>query len=213
MSKKRSGLLALCMFTLAGCSSTATTTSDDGQAVSNGSILSHTQRQLTVAWEPTARGGAAIRQGAYVHVLADPEQPKAVAPAESTAIPAGVNKPEDGEMLSKEDSTESIAEALRSFSAIQKSQGISLYEVARWERYCDNGNGMDETDWLFILKADPANIPKSISDSCAPPEHSYGGYISAWTEFCQMEDPSRASRNIVRDSVKPKSISECPGLL
>ena len=93
-------------------------------------------------------------------------------------------------------------------------EGYSLYELSRWERFCDGGKGMDEADWRFVTRhGGEANVPDILQGSCAAPEHDYKAYLVAWTGFCTGTEISSFQRDIVRESVRPKSrVNPCAAL-
>lgn len=156
-------------------------------------------RNLTLSWDNIGRGGAAIRQPAHVHVLGQ----------------GNINEFGSKASIPKTDTTDlyipkSIAEAVDAIDNVKKenieNSGYSLYELSRWERFCDDGKGMDEIDWRFVKRnGGKANIPNILQDSCTAPDHDYKAYLIAWTSFCTGTDISSFQRKIVRESVRPKS--------
>lgn len=120
-----------------------------------------THRLITMAWGNTGRGGAALRQPAYIHVLADGQSVMMATPAPSTdASPLGTLA----------DPAEMIAASLDKLNGAQPGRGYSLYELARWERYCDGGKKMDKADWAFVKKEGVENVPTSLIANCNPPK-------------------------------------------
>jgi hypothetical protein len=223
-------------------------------------------RDLTLSWDNMGRGGAALRQPAYVHVLGHGN----VAAARSEAVlPTGGDRP-----YSEEDALEAVNQidsagraaggaagkavgkaAANAASGSESTNGhadttgvkpngssenepssvgsegssprpssgnkatghgrtgYSLYELARWERFCEGGAGMDEADWLFVTKQGGAgNVPSTL-DTCTAPNYDYQDYLAAWTGFCTNSDITSAQRNIVRHSVRPSSrVNPCEAL-
>ncbi|EOV0985941.1 hypothetical protein ACW6AV_003426 [Edwardsiella piscicida] len=147
-------------------------------------------RELSQSWDNIGRGGAALRQPAYVHVLGNGN-------VGSTMNNAQV---QTGGMLRKNTGNNGL------FNSMSEGKGYSLYELSRWERYCDNGKGMDEHDWRFIKAQGETNIPRNALTGCIPPSHSYNDYLTAWTHFCTKKPISDAERSIVRNSVRPFSV-------
>ncbi|MFC6674114.1 hypothetical protein [Marinobacterium aestuariivivens] len=178
-------------------------------------------RDLTLSWDNMGRGGAAIRQPAYIHVLGQ-------GTLQSNGTKASI----------PDASTESlyqphtVVEAMRQFDAMKVADqakqadktayknarrertGHSLYELSRWERFCDGGKGMDEADWLFVTKSGGADsIPVPVQGSCNIPTYDYAGYLDAWTGFCTGSSVSPTQRDIVRVSIRPKSqVNPCEAL-
>lgn len=155
-------------------------------------------RELTLAWDNMGRGGAAIRQPAYIHVLGDEFNDRYASTAD-LSDQTGTNE-------------DTVREALARLGELRKedspwSQGYSIYEMERWERFCDGGRGMDEPDWTFVTRAGGRrNIPDALASDCRPPSYDYQDYLRAWTRFCDSDNPSRVDRDIVSDSVRPRSV-------
>lgn len=166
-------------------------------------------RDLTLSWDNIGRGGAALRQPAYIHVLG---QGTLQTSGNDATIPApekdAVNPNELAGVLDDIDSA-----ASKETEDTGKA-GFSLYELSRWERFCDQGEGMDEPDWKFVTKHGAhEGIPSILSDSCDPPSHSYDDYLNAWTNFCTSSGVTSAQRDIVRNSVRPQSrVNPCAAL-
>jgi len=113
---------------------------------------SQTHRLLTVAWGNKGRGGAAFRQPAYIHVLAN-DQPTLT--TRQHAVP----------LLNTGTLVSSSFDKLHTL----KAGSYSMYELSRWERYCNGGKGMDKRDWDFVRKEGTANIPLALLGKCNPP--------------------------------------------
>lgn len=183
-------------------------------------------RDLTLSWDNMGRGGAAVRQPAYIHVLGEgnlyESGSKASIPKTGTVSPY---IPSDlADVVNEIDSTQNekpvISVAVKDSESSTDSgepkgkEGYSLYELSRWERFCDGGKGMDEADWRFVTRnGGEANVPDILQDSCSAPAHNYQAYLDAWTGFCTGADVSSSQRDIVRESVRPKSrVNPCAAL-
>lgn len=96
----------------------------------------------------SGRGGAIHRQPAYIHTLA-PRQTL--------------------------NSTVAFATVTEAFAVpgtdVRAGAGYSHYELSRWQRYCNEGKGMDKADWRFIRKEGTHNVPRDIFPNCKPPKH------------------------------------------
>ncbi|NMU18477.1 hypothetical protein, partial [Vibrio parahaemolyticus] len=102
----------------------------------------------------------------YIHVLGDGNVSATMNKvkddsAGSDKTPAGIKQHGD------------VNEAINTFKSMNKGKGYSLYELSRWERYCDGGKGMDEHDWRFVEAEGTTNIPKDVVTGCIPPTHTY----------------------------------------
>ncbi|MBS9424193.1 hypothetical protein [Photorhabdus caribbeanensis] len=166
--------------------------------------LALVSRELSVAWDNMGRGGAALNQPGYIHVLGNGNvgvmQNKATdgSTLSTSTIPNGVKKGD-------------VNKALNTFKSMGK--GYSLYELSRWTRYCNRGKGMDEHDWRFIETEGPNNIPKEAVINCVPPTYNYQDYINAWTYFCTSQVVTDVNRRIVRDSIRPFSVASLCNVL
>ncbi|CAM5562425.1 hypothetical protein [Eoetvoesiella caeni] len=118
--------------------------------------VAQTHRDLTQDWGNSGRGGAAFRQPAYIHVLGN-----------GNATLKGSKIEPVGRLF---DSSELIASSLAKLDDIKKGQGYSVYELSRWERYCNKGKGMDKKDWAFIRQVGVQNVPASLVGQCSPPK-------------------------------------------
>lgn len=155
-------------------------------------------RELSLAWINHGRGGAALRQPAYVHSLGadyntetdngarlDPQRGVLYDPTRRSTPQAGVGR----------------------------GRGYSLYEMSRWSRYCDRGRGMDEPDWQFVSgEGAPGHLPEFLRARCAPPAHDYAAYLAAWQGFCAGRSLSAEARALVTASVRPHSLGGCAAL-
>lgn len=154
--------------------------------------IAQVERELTLTYGNRGRAGAAIRQPAYIHVLGEPLNDKYEIDITLFSAPAG-NYP-----TTTDDEFE--------YSWI--TEGASMYELQRWERFCDGGQGMDEPDWQFVTKAGGENnIPEVLLVGCEPPSHGLDDYFQAWSLFCELEPTTAEQRKIVRNSVRPRSVA------
>lgn len=170
-------------------------------------------RDLTLSWDNMGRGGAAVRQPAYIHVLGEGNLKQSGSKA---SIPkTDVANPYIPENLAE--AVNDIDNAQKKNAGVDNSkgkEGYSLYELSRWDRFCDGGKGMDEADWRFVTRhGGKANVPSILQDSCSAPAHDYKAYLAAWTGFCTGAGISSSQRDIVRESVRPKTrVNPCAAL-
>lgn len=150
---------------------------------------SRVNKELTMVYGNQGRTGPAIKQPGFIHVLANkPEQ-----------MPdKGNNYLLNGDV---------ITNTLNAMPDTD-SRMISYthYELSRWERYCSNGKGMDEKDWLFVKKANYV-WPKETLSTCNAPDYKYEFYVQAWTSFCTSSSYGETEKRVVRHSVKPTSLT------
>ncbi|WP_024608543.1 hypothetical protein [Pseudoalteromonas sp. TAB23] len=202
-------LIILGVVLMAGCAS-----SPEPEPVKNEALVETKQarvtRELTLSWDNIGRGGAAIRQPGYIHVLGDgnlhSSETKANLPKANTETPYTLSNAiaavSDIDKNAQEKNNETVTSR---HSSVNK--GYSLYELSRWERFCNAGIGMDEDDWRFVTENGGAqNIPQILSDSCSLPNHDYQSYLDAWVNYCTEEKLTSTQRSIVRSSVRPKSV-------
>lgn len=109
-----------------------------------------THRILTNDWGNDGRGGAALRKPAYIHVLA----------GEATVFTTLHHPP------ASMPSTQALVAS--SLDKLQRG-AYSVYELSRWERYCNHGKGMDKRDWAFVIQQGLNNVPTSLVGNCNPP--------------------------------------------
>ena len=152
---------------LAGCASNAPEQKPQSQvSPAENDKPARVNRELSIAWDNMGRGGAALRQPGYIHVLGDGNVSATINKvkddsADAVKTPVGIKQEGD------------VGEAINTFKSMNKGKGYSLYELSRWERYCDSGKGMDEHDWRFIEGEGATNIPQDVVTGCIPPAHNY----------------------------------------
>ncbi|MCB5162636.1 hypothetical protein [Marinomonas algarum] len=210
---KRIAILMIGAAIVSGCASKDVVTHIDTIEVQNKETqMKRTSRDSTLSWENIGRGGAALRQPAYVHVLGegnlkvlskDSDIPEVNAknpfePSDLMAVIDGIDK-------KSSNATNQTKHSIKQYS---------LYELSRWERFCDQGKGMDEDDWMFVTNnGGESGLPEIYSGSCKSPGHNYADYLDAWVEFCSNDSIERHQRDIVRDSVRPKTkVNPCKKL-
>ena len=113
---------------LAGCASNAPEQKPQPQtAPAENDKPARVSRELSMAWDNMGRGGAALRQPGYIHVLGDGNVSATMNKvkddsAGSDKTPAGIKQHGD------------VNEAINTFKSMNKGKGYSLYELSRWER-------------------------------------------------------------------------------
>jgi len=196
-------VISLGLAILSGCNSEQRLQSKIPTALNDKSIPINLE--LSSAWNHMTQGGAALRQPGYVHVLGDGNIGFSASKEESHFTATG-----------KENAlTENPAdfnEVIHTFRLIKPVQGYSVYEMSRWERYCDSGKNMDEKDWRFIDRKNLKDVPSVLVSDCTPPLHTYSGYLNAWVNFCSQQNITDTDRRIVRYSVRPHSVSACKAM-
>lgn len=135
--------------------------SQDMQTGNLGHKHKQVSRGLSLDWGNNQRGGAAMRQPAYVHTLGG--SIKTYRPDDYPA-PVQVNVPPK-HLLGNKPITYS-----NGLSSHTGEQGLSMYELSRWERYCNEGKGMDKRDWAFVHKEGLDNVPSMLISDCKPPK-------------------------------------------
>lgn len=178
------GLLCIAV-AITGCSSmNAPSKGLDTQAARPHSIERQTNRDLSLALAHKSRGGAAYRQAGYVHALVPVDHTGKPAEIGDTALTAqSIND-------TLPDTTDPTTEAAREFIALHQNhaetsgsdsnrqtpagstkagRGYSVYELSRWERYCNEGKGMDKADWDFVTAEGTENTPLDVLPNCNPP--------------------------------------------
>lgn len=124
-------------------------------------------RDNTLDWDNMGRGGAAMRQPAYVHTLSGFNNVNA--PAE-VATSFGQLGGKNNAAIHKA----ALDKALKSsndFGTPNKEISYSVYELSRWERFCENGGvKMDRRDRAFVQKEGVNNLPEHLRSTCNPPK-------------------------------------------
>ncbi|MDF8735127.1 hypothetical protein OU524_12610 [Escherichia coli] len=162
---------------LAGCASGTPEQNTQSQtALAENDKLARVSMELSMSWGNMGRGGAALRQPGYIHVLGDGNigvtmNTVQYDSASSNKTPAGFKQ------------NGGVDEAINTFKSMNKGKSYSLYELSRWERYCNGGKGMDEHDWRFVVAEGTTNIPKDVITGCIPPTHTYQEYLDAGRTF------------------------------
>jgi hypothetical protein len=169
-------------------------------------------RALTLSWDNMGRGGAALRQPAYIHVLGHgnlDEKGNSASLPQAQTIPVDPNALLDEVKTIAAQGTQSYADS----TALDRG-GFSLYEMSRWERYCNAGQGMDEADWQFVTNhGGTGGVPSILQSSCNAPAHTYQDYLAAWTGFCNSSAITAEQRDIVRSSSRPKTrVNPCKAI-
>ena len=121
-------------------------------------------RDYTLDWDNYGRGGAAVRQPAYVHTLAGENN---IGPVTE------LNGSFDSNAV-KVFPASAIDQSLKAGLKIAESNdkgniSYSIYEMSRWERYCNHGKGMDKRDWAFVREQGLNNVPSHMRAKCNPP--------------------------------------------
>lgn len=161
-----------------------------------------TSRELTLSYDNLGRAGAAMHHPDYVHVLGDRHDW------------AEINGPY-GSLDSGDGRNKGRTRTL-SYSGSKNSRpgtGFSVYELQRWERYCNGGKGMDERDWRFVA-SEQYNPPLDALGSCRAPSFDYSNYLEAWTRFCNGSSQySSQDKAIVSNSSRPfTTVNPCRAL-
>lgn len=138
-----------------------------GQNIATGDLgIKHKQvsRKLSIDWGNDQRGGAAMRQPAYIHTLSGGVRQEAPSGYEISPQNVTVNVPPKHLLGNAPLSLSATSVKLNG-----SQEALSMYELSRWERYCNNGKGMDQRDWEFVRKAGLENVPSILSFDCKPP--------------------------------------------
>lgn len=112
--------------------------------------IEEVNRHFSVSWGNTGRGGAALRDPAYIQTLGGIESDE--------RLPR--NRPY---------SQVAIVDLATAYS-LEPGKGYSHYELSRWERYCNYGKGMDRHDWDFINNEGLHNMPDQLRVRCNHPK-------------------------------------------
>lgn len=161
-----------------------------------------TSRELAVSWGNIGRAGAANLQPGYINVL--------TRDGDITFQPAGA-----GSGFNHASKTTGAGSAPWN-AKNSAGKGYSMYQLSRWERYCDSGKGMDERDWRFIKGEGYENAPlDALGGACLQPTYRYEQYMTAWTRFCtSSSEITPNDRRIVSNTSRPFSqVNPCQALL
>lgn len=176
-------------------------------------------RDLSNDWGNTGLSGAAYNQSAYVDVLGNDMNTNlvAVTPTEHTdktyMEKLGGDKGINNSALLSAASEAFAASATDKNSsdglkAGTSGKGYSVYELSRWERFCNEGKGMDEADWIFVEAQGEENAPSELFYNCTAPAYNYEYYLSTWIDFCEGYELSATDKKLVSNSVRPTSVRE-----
>lgn len=127
---------------------------EQGREQSASLKIEEVSRHFAVNWGNTGRGGAALREPAYIHTLGGIKS--------NERLPR--NRPPAQELV--------LIDLTASYTLnnLQAGKGYSHYELSRWERYCNYGIGMDKRDWEFIAKEGLHNMPDQLRVRCNHPK-------------------------------------------
>lgn len=137
----------------------------------------------TTAWSEAERGGAAIREQSYHHV---------------------VGRQNVSEL--KDLSPEPVI-SLDPATSIQRTTKIvsySVYEMQRWERFCGQGK-MNARDWEFVATQGRENIPFHLIADCKSPSYTRQDYLDAWKASCHGGKTSPAQKLIRAATIPPSN--------
>lgn len=88
-------------------------------------------------------------------------------------------------------------------------EGLSIYDLQRWERYCSGGKLLTHADWKFLIQQGLNNVPGPLASKCTPPSFSYDQYLSAWKHYCSASKVTLndQEKSILKTTqVRPKDI-------
>lgn len=127
-------------------------------------------RDYTLDWDNYGRGGAVMRQPAYVHTLSGENN---TGPASELNTSFTQNSQNAGGIAAFPvlvDDTFKMGLQIADGAKQQREiLSYSIYEMSRWERYCDSGKGMDMRDWAFVREQGLNNVPAHMQANCKPP--------------------------------------------
>lgn len=173
---------SLTAFLLCSCTSTPNITHHEGKTFSKEDRIN---RKTTLTMSESKRGGAALRDKAFVHVLSN---------------------------QSADQAAEQVEEVFETLDDADNASAFSHYEMERWNRYCNEGKGMDQRDWSFVAKHE-YHVPFIIKEDCTPATITMEDYLSAWIQFCKLaKGVDENTMKIVTQSVKPSSLTSCPAI-
>lgn len=187
-----------------GCSSTSILESGEAE-IAYETKHERVSRELSNDWGNTGLSGAAYNQPAYIHTLGGDFNGQ---PSVSVATGRNQSAENKGNTLKQSDMAGVVSRVQNIDKFNMPSRGYSVYELSRWERFCDSGKGMDEADWLFVQKEGPTNLPTEIYPNCKQPGYSHQTYIATWIDYCQGQELDKFHKNIIKNSVRPTSLKE-----
>lgn len=189
--------------------------------------LKRTTRINTLRLRENQLGGAAVRQGAYVHVLAQEGCCEGKTPLQSDRQNKYLNQNIGGYNLDYADlisvlgewdtsrclgnqHNKKLAEGIKN----KDNQSITIVNsdinLGRWERYCNKGKHMNENDWHFVQENN-YQIPEEFETYCSRPDYTYDEYLAAWESFCNADNKTtKKYMKIVKETVRPhKLLKHC----
>ena len=223
-ASKRLLFLSVALASLAGCSSMAEKLNSFKKKpepeiivevtppVRVESKLERTDRRLAVSWGNIGRAGAAELQPGYINVLTR-EGNITFDPSGGVNHSGGVNP--SGEVADSGVIPKGTGSKPWN-AASNTGKGYSMYQLSRWERYCNSGKGMDERDWRFVKSEGYDNAPlDALGGSCLRPTYRYEEYMTAWARFCTSSPQITGNdHRIVGSTSRPFSqVNPCQALL
>lgn len=212
MKNKKTLLSVLvAVVSLAGCSSKEVITIP----AETESKETRVSRTLSNEWGNSGLSGAAYNQPAYIHVLGgdlNENLNNLKSQKESQKLSAiGTDDLAKSNLASAFSGTQEIEESKKSSASNNNGTttvGYSVYELSRWERYCNESIGMDEADWNFVAKQGPQNVPVEVFPNCKESGYTYTKYLATWIDFCEGYEISQKDKDFVRKTVRPSSLKE-----
>lgn len=184
--------------------------------------LIRTTRVNTLRHRENQLGGAAVRQEAYVHVLAVDGCCEGRPPLQSDWKHKYSNMTIGGYNLDYADLLSILGEwdtsrCIGNNHNRKLAEGIktddnsitilnSDINLGRWERYCNQGKHMNENDWVFVKKNN-YKVPEEFEPYCIRPDFTYDEYLAAWESFCNADNKtSEKYMKIVKETVRPQKL-------
>lgn len=168
-------------------------------------------------------GGAAVLKPDVIHVMGDKRRTD-VAVANDQVISDSFSKSRsealssaiaDVEQAKAAGGAGAIAEKLASamnvLSEIQsrdKSEAVSHYDMAIWDKFCAGGEDMTNDDWTQMQSFSVDQVPGSVADDCNYPDLSLTTEIQQ--SYCADEDLSARETFILHHHNAEETLS-CPG--
>ena len=185
-------------------------------------------RALTLQKRTNQLGGAAIRQDAYVHVLAPENKIHSLKSADQYSI-------EHNQYVYGIDFEDFISNAAdwdnTSYRLIANDKELILVEKdantnnsikpvvlnniqsneqlkkSRWARYCNFGFQMNEKDFKFVM-LEKYQVPEKFRNQCKIPNFNYEEYIAAWDNFCNIKQLTDKEKTIIAATQRPSKLRE-----